>query len=211
MKKKRTDYRPPLLPNQYYHCVNHAIADTLLFRETENYHFFLKRYTKYIAPLTITYAYCLMPNHFHFLIQIRPEAQIQAHYKKLKPNQSYNWSTFDYHKFISQQFSNFFNSYAKSYNKRYNRRSALFENYFKRPIIVDDAHFLNTLRYIHYNPIQHGFVEGLEMWPYTSYQAFINPSKKGYYKKYILHLLNGVEGFIKFHQDYNAEKNYEII
>ncbi len=209
MKEKKVEYRPQLLPLQYHHCVNHAIADTPLFRERENYRFFLERYKKYIMPITTMYAYCLMPNHFHFLIQVRPENHIQAHYKKLKPKKPVDWTTFDYHKFISQQFSNFFNSYAKSYNKRYERRSALFEDYFKRPLIIDEPHFLNTLRYIHYNPILHGFTDNLETWEHTSYAAFLDSSKEGYYKKEVFKLLDGKEGFIRFHENYKLGDDYD--
>ncbi|MEM9849254.1 MAG: hypothetical protein AAF847_15320, partial [Bacteroidota bacterium] len=206
MKKKTTDYYPPMLPNQYHHCVNHAIADTLLFREADNYRYFLEKYKKYVAPVTVTYAYCLMPNHFHFLIQIRPTEQIQAHYKKLKPNTSPDCTTFDYHKFVSQQFSNFFNSYAKSYNKKYKRRSALFEDYFKRPLITNKTYFLNTLRYIHQNPVLHGFADDLETWPHNSYLAFLDDNKKGYYKERVLSLLGGLKGFIDFHQNFRLDK-----
>lgn len=208
-KKQKIDYRPQLLPNQYHHCVNHAIAGNLLFRESENYRFFLEKYKKYIAPITITYAYCLMPNHFHFLIQIRSAEALQAHYKKLKPNKPYNWETFNYHKFISQQFSNFFNSYAKSYNKKYSRRSGLFEDYFKRPLITNERHFLNTLRYIHQNPVHHGFVDDLENWNYTSYATFLNPKKQGYYKKRVLYLLQDLQNFIAFHKNYRLDNDYD--
>jgi REP element-mobilizing transposase RayT len=209
IKNKKIDYRPKLLPNQYHHCVNHAIDGNLLFREDENYAFFLDKYKKYIAPITVTYAYCLMPNHFHFLIQIRPEEQIQAYYKKCHPHKKQDWQTFDYHKFISQQFSNFFNSYAKAYNKKYGRRGGLFEDYFKRPLITDENHFLNTLRYIHQNPIHHGFVDDLETWNYTSYPAFLNPNKKGFYKERVLYILQGLQGFIDFHQNYRLDEDYD--
>jgi putative transposase len=62
------NYSEPLLCNRYYHLFNHAIGSDNLFKEKENYLYFLRKYGIYISPVCQTYAYCLMPNHFHFLI-----------------------------------------------------------------------------------------------------------------------------------------------
>ena len=61
-------YNEPLLPGQYYHIFNHAVGDENLFRQAANYLYFLERYGHYIFPIARTYAYCLMPNHFHILV-----------------------------------------------------------------------------------------------------------------------------------------------
>ena len=62
-----------LSANQYFHIYNHAIGNENLFREEKNYNFFIKKYIKYIVPHTETYAYCLMPNHFHLLLKVNNE------------------------------------------------------------------------------------------------------------------------------------------
>ena len=66
----------PLLPDYFYHIYNHANGDDNLFREQENYRFFLQQYAKYINPIADTYAYCLMPNHFHLLVKIKEEQDL---------------------------------------------------------------------------------------------------------------------------------------
>lgn len=38
--------------------------------------FFLQQWDKYISPIAITYAYCLIPNHIHFLVQIKKEEEV---------------------------------------------------------------------------------------------------------------------------------------
>ncbi len=58
-------------PERFYHVYNHANGEENLFRQEENYHYFLKLWTKYIEPIADTFAYCLMPNHFHSLIRIK--------------------------------------------------------------------------------------------------------------------------------------------
>lgn len=60
-----------LIPNQSYHIFNHANGFENIFMEDENYRFFLEKYQQYIKPIAETYAYCLMPNHFHLVIRIR--------------------------------------------------------------------------------------------------------------------------------------------
>ena len=63
----------PLQPGEYYHIYNRGIDGEVLFREVRNYHHFLRLWAKYIEPVADTYAYCLLSNHFHFLIRIKQE------------------------------------------------------------------------------------------------------------------------------------------
>ncbi|WP_448517869.1 transposase [Rhodoflexus sp.] len=200
----KIDHYPPMLPGQYHHCVNHAVGDELLFRTSDNYRYFLEKYKQYIAPITTTYAFCLMPNHFHFLIKVKREHEIIRHYQSLYPNTHADIHAFDYAAFISQVFGNFFNAYAKAYNKKYNRRGTLLERPFKRSLIADESHFLNTLRYIHQNPVRHGFANDILTWEFTSYHAYLNTERAGSYKTEVLRLFNGLEDFTAFHSE-NAD------
>lgn len=75
----------PLLPDCVYHIYNHANGSENLFRNEENYHYFLSKYAEYIFPIADTYAYCLMPNHFHLMVRIRTEKEIMAYLKTRKP------------------------------------------------------------------------------------------------------------------------------
>lgn len=65
------DAKASFTPATYYHVYNHAIGDSHLFRAPENYRYFLAQYASYMAPLCQTYAYCLMPNHFHIVLKVR--------------------------------------------------------------------------------------------------------------------------------------------
>ena len=56
-----------------YHIYNHGNASDNLFRYDENYRYFLQKYGEYITPIVHTYAFCLLPDHFHFLIQMQEE------------------------------------------------------------------------------------------------------------------------------------------
>lgn len=65
-------------PSTFYHLYNHANEPENLFRINENYRFFLQQWAKYIEPVAETFAYCLMPNHIHFLIRTRAEEEIES-------------------------------------------------------------------------------------------------------------------------------------
>lgn len=61
----------PLKINQYYHIYNRGNNGQLIFFQERNYSFFLKQYAKYMNPYWNTFAYALLPNHFHLFIQIK--------------------------------------------------------------------------------------------------------------------------------------------
>jgi hypothetical protein len=55
----------------FYHIYNHGVGARDLFRCEENYLHFLSLYDKFIEPVAETYAWVLMPNHFHVLVRIK--------------------------------------------------------------------------------------------------------------------------------------------
>lgn len=55
-------------PNTIYHIYNQGNNKQIIFPEERNYIFFLKKVRKHLLPCVDILAYCLMPNHFHFLI-----------------------------------------------------------------------------------------------------------------------------------------------
>lgn len=115
---------------RFYHIYNHANGNENLFKEEENYRYFLQQWDKYTSPIAATYAYCLMPNHIHFLIRIRSveEVRIKFSFEDIKPFGKFE----TFQKLVSKQFSNLYSSYAQAFNKMYNRKGSLFTPNFKR-------------------------------------------------------------------------------
>ena len=66
----------PVEHGKYYHIYNRGINGENLFREKDNYIHFLNLYDKYIEHIAETSAWCLMPNHFHLLVRIKDEDEI---------------------------------------------------------------------------------------------------------------------------------------
>jgi len=60
-----------LIEGHFYHIYNRSVADNLLFIEEKNYHFFLSKIKKYLLVTADVLAYCLMPNHYHLIVQLK--------------------------------------------------------------------------------------------------------------------------------------------
>jgi len=193
---KMRDYKPPFEPNYFYHVYNRGNNKENIFQEDKNYRFFLSKWDKYLGNFTNVWSYCLLPNHFHFLIQIPDEDRL-AKFSKL--GKSYNQIT-------SNQFRKFFISYTKSFNKEYNRTGSLFEKPFKR-IKVDSENYL-LIHYIHHNPIHHSFTDDYTDWNYSSYSAIVGKQATKVKRDRVLEFFGSKETFIDYHKQM---KNYNKI
>jgi len=195
------DYYALLEPDRYYHVYNHAIPKNNLFLNDENYHFFLRKYMEYILPIADTFAYCLLPNHFHLAIRIKKKEQIFEYFKKSK---HYSYIEFlpeeDISELLSKQFSNLFNSYTKSFNKLYERRGSLFERRFKRLLIDNQEYFRSIIHYIHFNPVMHGFVRDLRDWSHSSFEAFFSPAASNLKREEVILWFGNKKSFYEFHR-----------
>lgn len=135
-----------LEPDHFYHIYNRGNNKENLFFEHSNYLHFLNLTKKHIVPIADVYAYCLLKNHFHFLIKMKS-------IEELKLMNKVNLDK------LSQPFSNLFNGYTKAINKKYNREGSLFKVRFKRNRITDLDYLRNVISYIHLNPKKHGFTD----------------------------------------------------
>lgn len=88
-------------------------------------------------------AFCIMPNHFHFLI------------KQLIPNG------------ISKFVSDFTNSYTRYFNTKHERNGHLFEGLFKAVLVESDEQLIHLSRYIHLNPVASFIIKSAELEDYS--------------------------------------------
>ncbi|MEO9022972.1 MAG: hypothetical protein ABI237_03970 [Ginsengibacter sp.] len=159
--------------------------------------FFLERFDKYISPVADILAYNLLPNHFHFIIEVKTEDVILALYEsKNKLNKQYEgWQ----HNFVMQQFSNFLNSYTKSFNKINDRKGSLFMDYIRRILIKDDSQLSSTIFYVHRNAVHHGYCKCITDWRWTSYKTFLSKSPTKVKRRQVLEFFGDEAEFVKFH------------
>ena len=135
-----------------YHIMLRGINQQQIFEDSEDFNKFLQvlKDSKAISEFKI-FAYCLMGNHIHLLIQEQKEP-IEQIMKRLATRFVY-W-----------------------YNIKYQRVGHLFQDRFKSEPVENDSYFLTVLRYIHQNPIKAGLCKKLENYEYSSYNEFLQTS-----------------------------------
>ncbi len=214
------DTKEQLEHGKYYHVYNRGINGENIFRENDNYEHFLHLYEKYIDPVAETYAWCLMPNHFHILIRIKEPMDIGL-YKPVKTNCP---NDIDKLKSMSltnpsvcvapegvdkkikiptpdKYFSHLFNAYAKYINIRYHRHGSLFERPFNRKRIDNEKYFKNLVIYIHNNPVQHEFVENAFDYPWSSYLTCISQKQTRLQRNNVMEWFDDLPNFKCIHKN----------
>lgn len=183
-----------LEPDCYYHVYNRAVGSDLLFKNNRNYLYFLKLSKKYLDDYFEILAYCLMSNHFHFLIRVKSFDEISKKISKDKILSANEMS-----RFLSMKFGHLFNSYAQAFNKENHRVGSLFKNNFKRKRITTKEYLVNVIQYIHYNPKAAGLVKNITDWEYSSYQHIL--VGKGDFVKIedVVELFDDLENFVFVH------------
>lgn len=163
----------PLTFGNFFHIYNHGVGNRNLFCKPDNYEYFLDLYDQYISPLADTYAWVLMPNHFHLLVRIKERMEM------MNPLHLTGFENLSGVKPPHQYFSNLFNAYTKALNIRLGCHGTLFERPFKRKRIDSEAYLKQVILYIHNNPVHHGFCSHPIEYSWSSYLTCISikPSK----------------------------------
>lgn len=154
-----------------YHIYNRGINSQNIFFSSENKRYFLYLFNKHLSDKVDLLAYCLMDNHFHFVIRVIAES-----------------------KEATQSMSNFLNAYVKAFNKMYGRTGSLFEKHFKRIRVNDEIYLKNLIIYIHQNPTD------FEHYSFSSYQRMVNHDKTLEQVSEIIALFGGIDNFILNHK-----------
>lgn len=129
--------------------------------------------------------YCLMPNHFHFLVKQLIDGGITEFISKLS------------------------NSYTKYFNIKYRRVGPLLQGEFKSVLVESNEQLLHLSRYIHLNPLVSGLVKDLKDYPWSSYPEYIGLSaQKICAKEIILNQFKSSKDYQRFvldQADYGRE------
>ena len=187
-----------MAPGEKYHLFNHANGKENIFIEQKNYIFFLTKLTQHLLPVSKLFGYCLMPNQFHLVLEIRSEEKLLLLWQK--PDAEIKLTAKELQLKISKVFANLFSSYTQAFNKVYNRKGSLFIPSMKMEEIKDDIYFCKVIHYTHANPVHHGFTKKMEDWPHSSYKIFFSTSRTKLEREYVLDMFGGLNAFIKYHQ-----------
>lgn len=189
---KTEHYHTKFEEGKFYHIYNRAIDKQHMFKNAENYLYFLKRFDFYLSDVVQVYAYCLLDNHFHFLIRIIDNLELGRTSNKNKTELSV-------HDIVSKKFRLFFQSYAMSFNNQHNRVGSLFQTPFKRVLVDDNSYLTHLIFYIHSNPQKHKLVSDFIKWKWSSYAGLISEFNTKLFKIEVLDLFGGKLQYIDFH------------
>jgi len=145
--------------NTLYHITSRGNGRKEIYSSDGDYRQFLeyllrakKRYKFYL------YAYVLMTNHYHLLIET------------LNPN-------------ISKIMHYINSAYTTYYNTTLKQTGHLFQGRYKSLVVDKDNYFLELTRYIHLNPVRAGMVEFPEEYKWCSYRGYLREKDDEYIDK----------------------------
>jgi len=139
--------------NCLYHLFNRGNNRGTIFYTQENYLFFLRKVRNHLLDHVDILAYCLMPNHFHFLIQTKTNIDSKE---------------------ASNGLRVLLRSYARAINKQEKRSGSLFQQHSKIKDLNegDDDYAFTCFHYIHQNPVRAGIVDKMEAYEMSSFRDY---------------------------------------
>lgn len=174
---------------KYYHIFNRRNNKELIFLNEDNYNYFLSLVSKYLLPISDMYSYCLIPNHFHFVIKIKTENELPQGFDVSK---------------LHQPFSNLFNAYSKAFNKRNNRRGSLFQEHLKRIEIKNSDYLRNLIVDVNTNSNHHELGD-YKIYKHCSFLSLISDNETKLARKQVVDLFDDVKN-LKFMFESKKEK-----
>jgi putative transposase len=184
-----------------FHIYNKGNNSEEIFFGADNYHFFLKKMREYVCPYADFLCYCLMPNHFHWLVYVKhtvlevsPEGTLLPILHKNEdllsistPEKKHKLRT------LNESIGICLRSYTRAINKVQKRSGSLFREETKAKsgwidefitvdryrkgssdfrAFPDDEYGWNCFNYIHDNPKKANLVTKSVDWPYSSAKDF---------------------------------------
>ena len=135
-----------LAGGQVYHVINRGNDKQVVFRKRLDYEAFLDLMVmaKERCPLGL-FAYCLMPNHFHFVAS--PDDDVS----------------------LSSWMQWLMTTHVRRYNRHYERSGHVWQGRFKSFPVQDDDHLLILMKYVEGNPVRSGLVSTARDWEWSSH------------------------------------------
>lgn len=211
---KQTEYWAKFEENFSYHIYNRSINKENVFQEDTYCELFLRKCKKMILPFFDIEAYCMMPNHYHFLARVKPlsdEILGKIKWEGTTKSMKFLQKEISYNDFLIDQFKRLFQSFATIYNKEKGRDGSVFQKRFKRVLVKDEFKWYHILAYIHHNPIHHKFRKQYDDWKFSSYLVFLSNAETSVVRKVVLKrfdedLETAKKLFVEYHRDFKMEK-----
>jgi putative transposase len=173
-----------------FHIYNHSVSEIKLFNEPSDYEYFLQKFKeKANHSICEIYAYCLMPNHFHFCI-----------------HQNSDYPVF-------KIFNSVSTSYAMYYNNKYKRKGKVFAGKLQHKRIRDDKYLIAVCQYIHFNPVKASLVSDISDWKYSNYPEYVNRRNGTLFSQKLIEIYSDIfmdyENHIRNYEQYLEDNEFQ--
>lgn len=197
MAKRYSERHCSFEAEKYYHIFNRGNQGQQIFFNDADRRRFLDRFHRLLHPYVRLFAYCLLDNHFHLLIQIRSEQEIDA---VTPPEFILNTGNpSKIHTRVSEAFRRLFLAYAKSINRQQEIKGSIFQKTVRRILVDNDLYLARLVHYIHYNPVHHGLVSQFEDFRWSSYRSIVEHDDRYLESAAILRLFGSQQQFVTMH------------
>ena len=185
---------------QIYHVFNRGNNSQTLFFNHENYLFFLDKIKKHVLPHADILSWCLMPNHFHLMIEVRNvEVEISEQVTPDRISEGFTLSETltksPQKRTINDSIGIILRSYSRAIQKQEKITGSLFQKETKALCLTEpqgvapayfnthfgmignldlpETNYLNVcFDYIHQNPVNGKLVCNPEDWEFSSYRDY---------------------------------------
>lgn len=139
-------------PGSLYYVYNRGNNRERIFFKDENYRYFLVKMRQHLLPHAEVLAWCLMPNHYHWLIRIKEEANSTR---------------------LTLDLGTFFSSYTRAIQKQEARTGSLFQQQYRLKELTTPEYLLQCFCYIHQNPLRAELETEAGSWPWSSFRDYV--------------------------------------
>ena len=171
--------RPRLFaPGILYHVIVRGNYRQKTFLNGRDYEAYLERLARYRKRFGVTiYAYCLMSNHVHLLLETGSEP-------------------------LSKFMQGLQQSYTQYFNRKHRKMGHLFQGRYKAIVCEKDEYLLTLVRYIHLNPIRAKLVQRLADYPYSGHPEYCGVrASEALETSRVLNMVGGRQSYQRFIQD----------
>ncbi len=188
-----------------YHIYNMGNNSTKIFFNKENYLFFLKKIRSEIKPVAEILAFCLMPNHFHLMVQATEKSckiNKSGILRTTRPTaRSGQTDMKEGMQVLTRKIGTLLSSYTQAINKQQKTIGSLFRQktkakdlreYITYPRTKDD-YTKTCFFYIQNNPVVDNLVDKAQDWTYSSYSDFCDLSNGTLCNKNLAFEILGIE------------------
>ncbi len=170
-----------------YHVYNQGNNRCNIFFKRDNYLFFLRKLKLHFAPFTDVLAWCLMPNHFHLMVFIKPDSETRGFSDTMTQSHRINAPK----NTLNNSIAIMLRSYTRAINKQEKRSGSLFKSHTKAICVnchkglapsylykegITYSKSLNpelqypniVFNYIHQNPVNANLVSNAIDWEFSS-------------------------------------------